>query len=623
MPPTVPAAPSDPDAPGAPAGSDPEPRRAPRRTRDLVLNVERSCLGRRWESRCADQRLAWALAQRYGLPEAVGRVLAGRGLDLDGIDDFLKPTLRKLLPDPSRFQDMERAVARTRAAIEGGEAIAVFADYDVDGATSAALLKRFLAAAGVPLRVYIPDRIRDGYGPNAPALLRLKSEGVSLVVTVDCGTTAHEPLAAAAEAGLEVIVLDHHTAEPRLPQVHALVNPNRLDEDRQFAQLAAVGVAFVFLIGLNRALREAGWYRKAGREEPDLRRWLDLVALGTVCDVVPLTGLNRAFVAQGLKVLAGRGNAGLAALCDVARLDEAPGTYHAGFLLGPRVNAGGRVGRADLGARLLACDHAGEAAALAAELDGYNEERRQIERGVLDEALAQVESGAALSDGLVLAAGEGWHPGVIGIVASRLRERTNLPALVVALDDGRGKGSGRSVPGVDLGAAVIAARQSGLLIDGGGHAMAAGLTVAEDRLDALRTFLDRRLARRMAEIDYRPALGLDAVLQPGAARAELVQQLSEIGPFGVGNPEPRFALPEVQVAAPQAVGENHVRCAVVGRDGARLKAIAFRALDTAVGEALLRRRGLPVHLAGKLRLDTWAGGDAVQFIIEDAAAVGR
>ncbi|HEX9770348.1 MAG TPA: single-stranded-DNA-specific exonuclease RecJ [Kiloniellales bacterium] len=607
--------------PPASLQSGPASPRQPRRQRELVLKVERSRLGRRWESRCRDQRLAWALSQRFALPDAVGRVLAGRGLDLDSVEDFLEPTLRKLLPDPSRFKDMDRAVARVQAAIEGGEAIAVFGDYDVDGATSAALLKRCLAAAGVPLRVYIPDRLAEGYGPNAPALLRLKSEGISLVITVDCGTTGHAALATAAEAGLDVIVLDHHTAEPRLPPVHAMVNPNRLDEDGAFAQLAAVGVAFIFLVGLNRALREAGWYRRAGREEPDLRRWLDLVALGTVCDVVPLTGLNRAFVAQGLKVLAGRGNAGLAALCDVARLDEAPGAYHAGFLLGPRVNAGGRVGRADLGARLLACDDAGEAAKLAAELDGYNSERRDIERWVFDQALAQLESGEAASDGLVLAAGRGWHPGVIGIVASRLRERTNLPALVVALDEGIGKGSGRSVPGVDLGAAVIAARQQGLLEDGGGHPMAAGLTVAEARLPELRAFLDERLARRMAEIDYRPALGIDAVLQPGAAQADLVQQLAALEPYGVGNPEPRFALAECQVLGPQVVGESHVRCTVLGQDGARRKAIAFRALDSALGEVLLRRQGLPLHLAGKLRLDRWAGGDAVQFIIEDVAAV--
>ncbi|MEE8143764.1 MAG: single-stranded-DNA-specific exonuclease RecJ [Kiloniellales bacterium] len=590
--------------------------------RALCLGVERSLLGRRWESRCGDLRLAAALSQRHGLPEIVGRVLAGRGVALEEAESHLNPTLRRLMPNPSQLKDMDRAVARLVAAIEGQETIAVFGDYDVDGATSAALLKRFLAAIGVPLRVYVPDRRAEGYGPNAPALLRLKAEGVSLVITVDCGTTAHESLAVAAEAGLDTLVIDHHAAEPRLPPAYAVVNPNRLDEDGHLGQLAAVGVTFVFLVGLNRALRDGGWYGRAGQTEPDLRAWLDLVALGTVCDVVPLTGLNRAFVAQGLKVLAGRGNVGLAALCDAARVDERPGTYHAGFILGPRINAGGRVGQSDLGAQLLATDDPGEAARLAEQLDGLNAERRRIERDVLDQALAQIEATAAEARGLVMAVAEGWHPGVIGIVASRLKERTNLPSLVVALENGVGKGSGRSVPGVDLGAAVIAARQSGLLINGGGHPMAAGLTVAEDRVEALRAFLDERLSRRIAEIQYRPSLGIDGALQPGGARSDLVEVLEQVGPYGAGNPEPRFAIPEARVAAAQVVGENHVRCTITGSDGSRLKGIAFRALDGALGPALLRTGGLPLHLAGKLRRDAWAGGQAVQFIIEDAARVG-
>ncbi len=590
--------------------------------RALCLGVERSLLGRRWETRCGDLRLAAALSQRHGLPEIVGRVLAGRGVALEEAESHLNPTLRRLMPNPSQLKDMDRAVARLVAAIEGQETIAVFGDYDVDGATSAALLKRFLAAIGVPLRVYVPDRRAEGYGPNAPALLRLKAEGVSLVITVDCGTTAHESLAVAAEASLDTLVIDHHAAEPRLPAAYAVVNPNRLDEDGHLGQLAAVGVTFVFLVGLNRALRDGGWYGRAGQTEPDLRAWLDLVALGTVCDVVPLTGLNRAFVAQGLKVLAGRGNVGLAALCDAARVDERPGTYHAGFILGPRINAGGRVGQSDLGAQLLATDDPGEAARLAEQLDGLNAERRRIERDVLDQALAQIEATAAEARGLVMAVAEGWHPGVIGIVASRLKERTNLPSLVVALENGVGKGSGRSVPGVDLGAAVIAARQSGLLINGGGHPMAAGLTVAEDRVEALRAFLDERLSRRIAEIQYRPSLGIDGALQPGGARSDLVEVLEQVGPYGAGNPEPRFAIPEARVAAAQVVGENHVRCTITGSDGSRLKGIAFRALDGALGPALLRTGGLPLHLAGKLRRDAWAGGQAVQFIIEDAARVG-
>ena len=607
--------------PSAPAEKSTQARR-PGEGRALCLGVERSLLGRRWESRCGDLRLAAALSQRHGLPEIVGRVLAGRGVVLEEAESHLNPTLRRLMPNPSQLKDMDRAVARLITAIEGQETIAVFGDYDVDGATSAALLKRFLAAIGIPLRVYVPDRRAEGYGPNAPALLRLKAEGVSLVITVDCGTTAHEALAAAAEAGLDTLVIDHHAAEPRLPAAYAVVNPNRLDEDGRLGQLAAVGVTFVFLVGLNRALRDGGWYGRAGQAEPDLRAWLDLVALGTVCDVVPLTGLNRAFVAQGLKVLAGRGNAGLAALCDAARVDERPGTYHAGFILGPRMNAGGRVGQSDLGAQLLATDDPGEAARLAEQLDGLNAERRRIERDVLDQALAQIEATAAEARGLVMAVAEGWHPGVIGIVASRLKERTNLPSLVVALENGVGKGSGRSVPGVDLGAAVIAARQSGLLINGGGHPMAAGLTVAEDRVEALRAFLDERLSRRIAEIQYRPSLGIDGALQPGGARSDLVDVLEQVGPYGAGNPEPRFAIPEARVAAAQVVGENHVRCTITGSDGSRLKGIAFRALDGALGPALLRTGGLPLHLAGKLRRDAWAGGQAVQFIIDDAARVG-
>ena len=589
------------------------------------LGVERSFGGKRWESRLTDERLALTLAQRLDLPELIGRVLAARSVGLEQAPGFLEPRLRDLLPDPSHLKDMDAAVARLLRALQGGEAIAVFGDYDVDGATSAAVLQRFLRSVGADLRVYIPDRLTEGYGPNAPALRRLKAEGIAVVVTVDCGIVAFEALQAAADDGLDVIVVDHHAAETRLPPAAAVVNPNRLDDDSPHGQLAAVGVTFLLLVALNRALREAGWYRQTGRAEPDLRRLLDLVALGTVCDVVPLTGLNRAFVAQGLKILAERRNAGLAALSDVAGIDERPGTFHCGFVLGPRVNAGGRVGEAGLGAALLATDDADRARGLAERLDAYNAERRAIEAEVLDAALAQVEEaasaaqGAARGAGLVLAAGEGWHPGVIGIVASRLKDRFGLPALVIALKDGLGKGSGRSVPSVDLGANVIAARQAGLLIDGGGHPMAAGLTVDAAALPELRAFLDERLAKRIAAIDYRPAMGFDAVLQPGAASAELLEALARVGPFGVGNAEPRFALPAVRVVRPQVVGENHVRCQLAGADGSRLKGIAFRALDGPLGTALLQASSLPLHIAGKLRADSWAGPDAVQFIVEDAA----
>jgi single-stranded-DNA-specific exonuclease len=595
------------------------PANAPAAPRDCVLGVERSLNGRRWEARLGDPRLGLALAQDLDLPEVVGRALAARGVGPESAAAFLEPRLRDSLPDPLDLKDMDRAVERICRALEAGETIAVFGDYDVDGATSAALLTRFLAAAGAHSRIYIPDRLAEGYGPNAPALRRLRAEGAALAITVDCGVSAFAALEAAAADGLDVVVVDHHAAEARLPRAAAIVNPNRLDESGAHRQLAAVGVAFLLAVAVNRELREGGWYRKRGLEEPDLRQWLDLVALGTVCDVVPLNGLNRVFVAQGLKVMARRGNRGLAALADVAGVDRPPDTYHAGFLLGPRINAGGRVGAAELGARLLTTEDPAEAEQIAGRLDGLNRERRAIEQAVLDQALAQAESAPAGEGGLVLAAGEGWHPGVIGIVAGRLKDRTNLPALVVALEEGVGKGSARSVPGVDLGREVLAARQAGLLVDGGGHAMAAGLTVAADGLEALRAFLDRRLAAQIAAIGYRPALGLDGALQPRAASAELLGQLDRLAPFGAGNAEPRFALPTVRILRPRTVGEEHLRCILSGADGGSLKAIAFRAFDGPLGAALAGAGSLPLHVAGKLRADHWAGPGQVQFIIEDAA----
>ncbi len=586
--------------------------------RDCFLGVERSLTGKRWEARLGDARLGLALAQNLGLPEILGRAVAARGVGLEAAERFLRPSLRDSLPDPSHLRDMDRTVERLTRAISDGEAVAVFGDYDVDGATSSALLQRFFAAAGADLRIYIPDRQAEGYGPNLPAFRRLKAEGISVVVTVDCGVTAFEALAAAADEGLDVLVVDHHAAEPELPRAAAVINPNRQDETSPHGGLAAVGVTFLLVVALNRALRQAGWYSSSGRAEPDLRRWLDIVALGTVCDMVPLTGLNRVFVAQGLKVLGQRGNPGLAALADVSGVDRPPDTYHAGFLLGPRINAGGRVGEAGLGARLLTTEDTAEAADLAQHLDELNRERREIEQGVLDQALAQVESTPPRA-GLVMAAAEGWHPGVIGIVASRLKERYNLPALVIALDNGVGKGSARSVPGVDLGREVLAARREALLINGGGHPMAAGLTVAEDRLAELRDFLEQRLARRIAEAGYHPSLGFDGVLQPRAATAELVAQLELLAPFGVGNAEPRFAMPAVKLIRPQTVGQGHLRCIVCGADGGRVKAIAFRAFDGPLGPALAQAGALPFHVAGKLRPDSWSGPGAVQLIIEDAA----
>ncbi len=486
---------------------------------------------------------AAAIATQLAVPEILARLLSQRGVGLDEAARFLAPRLRDQLPDPAHLQDMDRAVERLVRAIREREKIVVFGDYDVDGATSAALLLRFFAAVGAEGGLYVPDRMREGYGPNAPALLRLKDEGVGLVICVDCGTTAHEALEAAKDAGLDLIVIDHHVAEPLLPSAVAVVNPNRLDEASAHGNLAAVGVAFLLAVAANRALRDSGWYR--ARPEPDLLQWLDLVALGTVCDVVPLTGLNRALVAQGLKVASRGANLGMAAL---AALGAAPGriepinAYQLGFVLGPRVNAGGRVGAADLGARLLSTDDPALAAELAQRLDGYNKERREIERATLEAAIELVERQNAESPVLVFAAAEGWHPGVIGIVAARLRERYDRPACVVALADGIGRGSGRSIPGLALGSAVIAARQAGLLINGGGHAMAAGFTVAADKLVELQDFLAARLNDGLDHAKLVPELAIDAAITPGAAQRWSGRPARRACPVRLGQPRAAFCV---------------------------------------------------------------------------------
>lgn len=581
------------------------------------LGVDRSIAGKRWRDRLGDERAAVTLAQKFGLPEIIGRVLAARDVAPEDVETFLNPTLKALLPDPSHLLGMDDAVDRLVRAINGGETVAVFGDYDVDGATSAALLVRFFTALGRRTPVYIPDRISEGYGPNLPALTKLKEDGASVVITVDCGTTAIDALQGAADAGIDVIVLDHHVAEPRLPPACAVVNPNRLDETSPHGQLAAVGVTFLLVVALNRALRDAYWFGE-GHAAPDLLSWLDIVALGTVCDVVPLTGLNRALVSQGLKVLARRANIGLAALADVAGLDERPGAYHAGFILGPRVNAGGRVGDAGLGVRLLTTEDPQEARAIAERLDGHNRERRQIEADVLEQALELAEQRA--EDPVILVAGEGWHPGVIGIVAGRLRERFNRPSCVVALDGGMGKGSGRSVPGIGLGPAVIAAHQAGLLVNGGGHAMAAGFTVARDKIPELHAFLTDHALWQLGGAEMIADLKLDGALTPGGATVDLVEMLEQVGPFGAGNARPRFAFPAVRVVKADVVGGDHVRCVLAGQDGrARLKAIAFRVVDTALGRALLSAGGAPLHVAGSLRPDNWSGKSSVQLVVEDAA----
>lgn len=582
------------------------------------LGVENSLEGKLWLERRIDGRAAMALAQRLEVPELVARVMAGRDISLDAAPAYLNPTLRELMPNPSKLIDMDRAAERIAAAIVQGEAVGIFGDYDVDGATSSALLARFIRAVGGRALIYIPDRQKEGYGPNAPALAKLAADGASVVLTVDCGTAAHGPLGEARARGLDVIVVDHHTAEAQLPPAFAVVNPNRLDDESGQGHLAAVGVAYLLVVAVNRELRQNGWY--ASRTEPDLIQWLDLVALGTVADVVPLSGLNRALVTQGLKVMARRANAGLVALADVAGIDEAPSAYHLGFVLGPRVNAGGRVGTPDLGSRLLASDDSGEAKDIAHRLNALNRERQDIEAAVLDDALDRIAADAQGPGALVFTAGEGWHPGVVGIVASRLKERYNRPACVLALDpdSGLATGSGRSVSGVDLGAMVIAAGQAGIIEKGGGHAMAAGFTVAKDRLEDFRAFLDERIDARVREAGIRPTLRLDGAMTTLGADIEVAERLAELGPFGSGNPEPRFVLAHARVTYADRVGDTHVRCTMESPEGGRLAGICFRCTDRPLGQALLAAGGKPMHIAGRLRINTWQGRSSAQLLIDDA-----
>ena len=585
-------------------------------TDNLFFEVKHSCTGKRWLERSGDSRHALAISQQFQLPEIIGRFLDTRGITADQVEAFLDPKLTSSLPDPAHLLDMDAGVARLIQAVQGQEKIAVFGDYDVDGATSSALLARYFKAVGADYQIYIPDRITEGYGPNILALEKLIKDGTKVVITVDCGTTAYEPLAFAKEKALDVVVVDHHVAEAGLPEAIAVINPNRMDEASEHGQLAAVGVTFLLAVALNRGLREAGYFKDW--QEPDLMQWLDIVALGTVADMVALTGVNRALVVQGLKVMLRRKNAGLSALADVARMDEAPSAYHLGFLLGPRVNAGGRVGESYLGAQLLATESAEEAFEIAQKLDAYNTERRVIEDQVLQEALEKAEQQKAGS--VVYIAGEGWHPGVIGIVASRLKERYGLPSCVLTIEDGKATGSGRSITGVDLGACVIAARQAGIITDGGGHKMAAGFSLDHDRLDDFNAFLSERISKQIEEEGIVPTINIDGAVSVEGATMELVEVLQKLAPFGTGNAEPRFAFSNLRIAKSDVVGVNHVRCFLTGLDSKKqLAAIAFNCVDTELGRALLRHKGLPLHIVGRLRENIWQGRSSVQLLIDDVA----
>ncbi len=588
---------------------------------DAFLGVERSITGRRWRMRPTDPALVRSHQLRHGLSEPLARALAARGVSELEAPDYLAPTLKALFPDPSSFADMDKAATILVDAAVDGRKVAIFADYDVDGATSAALLVRWFRAMGREAAIYVPDRMTEGYGPSVQAFQRLKAEGADLVITVDCGAAAHDALRAAADMALPVVVVDHHLMrDGEAPPAAALVNPNRPDCTSGQGVLAAAGVTFVLLAALNREARRRGLF--ADRPEPPIRGWLDLAALGAVCDVTQLVGFNRALTSQGLKVMSDWANPGLKALMEVAGAKGPAGVFHAGFVLGPRINAGGRIGRSDLGARLLSTEDADEAMVLALELDALNVARKDVEREAFEEAVRRIEQGGNLDPAapVLVVAGEDWHPGVVGIVAGRLRERYRRPAVVIGIDPVTriGKGSGRSSPGVNLGRAIQAAYDAGLLRAGGGHAMAAGLTIDADAIPELRAFLTERLSQETTEALAADALEIDALAAPGGAGRALWEDFQRLAPFGPGAPEPLFAVANVRAETAQVMRGGHVRCQLIDQSGARLKGMAWRSEDTPLGRRLLAGGGA-VHVVGRLKPDDWQGRAGVELEIEDLA----
>lgn len=587
-----------------------------------LLGVEQSARGFRWVERLDPGRtlVATSIAQANGLPELLGRVLAARGAEAHTAARYLDPSLKTLLPDPSCLRDMEKAATRFAAAIKAGEKVAVFGDYDVDGAASVALIERFLRAHGQSVATYIPDRLTEGYGPSPEALIGLAEDGARLILTVDCGTTSEAAIEAANGAGAEIIVIDHHQADDALPPAYAVLNPNRQDDLSGQGHLAAAGVVFLFLVAATRALRREGFYQNS--PEPDLLGLLDLVALATVCDVVPLKDANRAFVAKGLRVLRARHNQGLRALADSARIDEAPTSYTLGFILGPRINAGGRVGASSLGARLLATEDEIEARGIAAKLEALNAARKAIEERMLEEAFAFAEAAldADAAQPLLFLAAEGWHRGLLGLIAGRVAERFRLPTFVSALEpEGFATGSARSIASVDLGAAVRGAVHEGLLVKGGGHAMAAGFKLERRKQDALVAFLIDRLTTQVALASTVRTLAIDGALSAAGASRELMDLLDRAGPYGPGHPEPRFVFPAHRLSRIRHLKEAHVRCTLKAPDGARIEACAFRVGDTPLAKLLLKGEGLPLHVTGHLRRTSWQGRESVELLVEDAA----
>ncbi len=587
------------------------------------LEVSESVTGQRWQERL-DQRtsnVALAISQQLEIPDIVARVLAGRGISLEEAEGFLTPSIRDLMPDPSTLTAMDDAAERIADAVENREHIAIFGDYDVDGATSSAVMYRFLAHNGLTPEIYIPDRIFEGYGPNPAAIRELVSRGVKLIIAVDCGSTSFEAFEEAAKLGVDVVVFDHHQVGTDLPVSVALVNPNRDDDLSGQGHLCAAGVVYLGVVALNRVLRKRGWYGTK-YSEPDLLQWLDLVATGTICDVVPLKGLNRAFVRRGLSIYHQRSNVGLAALASVSRMNGPAIASHLGFLIGPRINAGGRIGDAALGARLLTCEDAAEARDIAEQLDMLNTERQRMEVDMLAQAdaEAQAEIGEGEGPAVLVTQSENWHPGVVGLLASRLKDRYRRPTFAIAFDgNGKGAGSGRSIPGVDLGAVVRAAVDEGILEKGGGHAMAAGITVQRSNLGALRSYFENALANDVAKQRDVSVLKIDGALSARGADLKLSDLLESAGPYGAGHSQPVFAFPAHTIRYADTVGANHVRFTIGSVDGAQLPGISFRTADQPLGQALLNSRGKTMHFAGQLDINHWQGQKKVQLRLLDAA----
>ncbi|MBD9239663.1 MAG: single-stranded-DNA-specific exonuclease RecJ [Azospirillum sp.] len=578
---------------------------------------KKSLGGNIWKAVPVDERKAELIAQRFALPLPVARIIASRGIPVDDVANFINPKLQNLMPDPFCMKDMEKAAKRIAEAIVKKQKVAIIGDYDVDGATSSSVLRLYLESVGIEPEIHIPER-DEGYGPSRQAFDEFAAFGAELVITVDCGTTAFDVFDYAGSLNIPVIVLDHHEAEVRLPEVYAVVNPKRLDESDDYPYLkymAAVGVVFCTIVAVNRELRKQGFF--AGREEPNLLQWLDLVALGTVCDVVPLLGLNRAFVRQGLRIMSLRSNTGLRALIDKSGISEAPSAFHLGYVLGPRINACGRVGEASLGNKLLCSRDDFQAGQLADKLNEFNAQRKEIEAYVLLSAIEMLE-GTPQEYPIAFAAGKDWHQGVVGIVAGKLKERYNVPAFVMSIEPDEVKGSARSVPGVDLGALIIAAKEKGLLTKGGGHTMAAGFSLPEDKIEAFRRFAGEYVRQKLGEEDVAPVIEVDSALDLLGANTDFAAALELLEPFGAGNAEPKIVLEHVRVVKPGIVGAGHVRCFLTSGNGGSLKAMAFKIADTELGKTLLNSQGAAFDIAGVLRRDNWQGRNSVQFIIDDA-----